>query len=165
MRKKAIQRAGSRQSQGQLTTLIINQCKQYPAPRSLLLRILFSAYCDFKQEPATVNLLLVNDQDMKKFNQEYKGRSDSTDVLAFDDHEIDPVTKILHLGEIIVSVDTARCQASLRHMRIRDEVTLYALHGLLHLLGMRDGTTCEQQAMMQKQSEIFLQYGLNLTYE
>ncbi len=39
------------------------------------------------------------------------------------------------LGDIVISLDTARLQASHRQVSVRDELRVLLVHGLLHLLG------------------------------
>ena len=50
-------------------------------------------------------------------------------------------------GDVAVSVETARREADAREVELDTEVMLYALHGMLHLLGLRDSTEAERAAM------------------
>ena len=52
-----------------------------------------------------------------------------TDVMSFPSDEG---------GEVIISLDTAKRQARERGIPLRWELTLLALHGILHLSGFRD---------------------------
>ena len=141
---------------------ILNRCPQYPAPHAQLERVLGGTWKRRGCGRVTLNLMLVEDRQMRRLNQGHRKRRTTTDVLAFADGDADPVTRVNHLGDIAVSVDTARREAKKRNLRIRDEVTLYALHGLLHLLGMRDDTEAGRKAMVQAQVEVFRQYGLSV---
>ncbi len=147
-------------SKAELHVNIINNCAGYPAPRTLLRDVLGAAWAHRRNGRAAVNLVLVNDREMRRMNRTFKHRNRTTDVLAFDNGEHDPATGVLHLGDIAVSVDTARREARERNLRIRDEVTLYALHGLLHLMGMRDNTAEGRAAMERAQAREFARHGL-----
>ncbi len=139
---------------------VLNEKAGYPAPRSQLERILTNTWKRRGRGCVTLNLLLVDDQRMCQMARWVGHRRVSTDVLAFPDAEPDQTTGFVHLGDIAANVDVARQQAKQRGLRIRDEVTLYALHGLLHLLGMEDHTEAGRQAMVQAQEEIFRKHGL-----
>jgi probable rRNA maturation factor len=97
---------------------------------------------------------------MREMNRAYKNRDEATDVLAFEDGEPDPETGEFYLGDVVVSLETAAREAAARKTAARDEAALYALHGLLHLLGYRDGTAQERAAMEAAQAEIFNRHGL-----
>lgn len=105
-----------------------------------------------------VSLALVDDGTIEELNLRYKGKSDATDVLAFelasDDHpDPDP-----ELGEIVVSVDTARLQAEAAGITFGREVELLALHGLLHLLGMDDSKPAQRAAMVKAAEELLAEF-------
>ncbi len=139
---------------------ILNDVSEYPAPRAQLARVLGEAYARRGRSTATANLLLVDDKAIAKLNRDHAGKNGPTDVLAFPDGEADPQTRITHLGDIALSVTTARREARARRLRVRDELTLYALHGLLHLLGMRDDTERGRAAMAATQEDEFRRQGL-----
>lgn len=98
-------------------------------------------------------------------NGAYLGHEGATDVLAFDDGDLDPETGRMHLGDIAVSLDTAARVAAETGMRFEEEAVLYALHGLLHLLGMRDGTDEGRAAMQAAQREEFARHDLRYVEE
>jgi len=84
---------------------------------------------------AGIAVCLVSDRRMREFNQRYRNRPGSTDVLSFSaDPEPDP-TGELYLGDIVISVPQAARQAAERGHSLARELKLLALHGYLHLLG------------------------------
>ena len=117
---------------------IINNRKGYPAPRALLQRVLSAAWSHRQKGLASVTLLLVGHKEMLRMNRTFKNRNCDTDVLAFEVQEPDPATGVVHMGDIVVSVFAARREARQRKLRSRAEGTLYALHGRLPPMGMRD---------------------------
>lgn len=83
---------------------------------------------------AEVHLTFTGDLEIAELNRRWRGIDAPTDVLSFPDGDVLPDGRRL-LGEILVSVDTARRQAEeLGHPLVR-EVEELVLHGLLHLLG------------------------------
>ena len=64
-----------------------------------------------------------------KFLQDYR----PTDVITFPADEQEG-----HAGEILVSVDQAVIESSQRNLDLREEISLYLIHGWLHLVGFDD---------------------------
>jgi len=103
-------------------------------------------------ERSALCLTLSDDQEVHELNHSYRGYDKPTDVLSFALTEGEemwtPPGEPTSLGDIIISVETARRQAERgalprlksglpthREWSVRDEVSFLALHGLLHLLG------------------------------
>jgi probable rRNA maturation factor len=63
-------------------------------------------------------------------------------------------------GEILVSTETALRQAQQYGWQAADELTLYLVHGLLHLCGYDDLTDEEQQTMRAREREVLSRWGL-----
>jgi probable rRNA maturation factor len=81
-----------------------------------------------------VHLLVTDDERIRDLNRRFRDIDSPTDVLSFPDGDLMPSGMIL-LGEVVVSLETARRQAEeLGHSEIR-ELSELVLHGILHLLG------------------------------
>lgn len=86
-----------------------------------------------------VSYLFVNNARIRELNRNYLGRDYPTDVLSFpqaEEGEKDDVS--LLLGDVVVSTQRARENAAGFGQTVKDEFTLYVIHGLLHLLGYSD---------------------------
>jgi probable rRNA maturation factor len=81
-----------------------------------------------------VHVLLTGDERIRKLNRDYLGLDRATDVLSFPDGGELPTGRRL-LGQIVVSIDTARAQAGQAGLSESRELAELVLHGLLHLLG------------------------------
>ncbi len=57
-------------------------------------------------------------------------------------------------GDIIISVDAAKSQAQEYGTSIAQELTLYIVHGLLHLLGYDDHAPKDIQKMRRKETQV-----------
>jgi probable rRNA maturation factor len=83
---------------------------------------------------ADVSIVLVDDEQMQRLNREYLSHDYTTDVLSF---VLDDTGEVLS-GEVIVCTEVAQREAIQRGSDPRDELLLYTIHGLLHLVGYRD---------------------------
>lgn len=78
-----------------------------------------------------VELVFVNDDEMRKINREQRGIDKATDVLSFPYEQVPGGL----MGSVVISTDTAsRVAAGLGHS-IECEIALLFLHGVLHILG------------------------------
>ena len=107
-----------------------------------------------QRSAARVDLTLTDDETIRGLNRDYRGMDAVTDVLSFaiaDDPE-DPGV-IDHLGDIVISLDTASRQAAQMTASVDTqwtlelETTFLLTHGLLHLLGFDHVHDDEAQQM------------------
>lgn len=94
----------------------------------------------------SVDLVWVADSEMRELSRRFAGRRGTTDVLAFENSGPGPDTG-RHLGEIVCNLELAGREAAARGHTREAEVVLYATHGLVHLLGGRDGTPGDRRRM------------------
>jgi probable rRNA maturation factor len=95
-----------------------------------------------------VSFVLTNDERIHQLNKIYRHKDRPTDVLAFamQEGELAELAGGV-LGDVIVSVPTARKQAEERGATVLDEVTMLLAHGLLHLLGWDHDTPAKDRRM------------------
>jgi len=106
-------------------------------------------------DKAEVSIVLTNDEHIHQLNKIYRHKDRPTDVLAFAMHEGEFGALAGHvLGDVIVSVETARKQAHARRRPVLDEVTMLLAHGLLHLLGWDHRTDAEDRRMRAETSRL-----------
>jgi rRNA maturation RNase YbeY len=74
----------------------------------------------------------VDDAEMQGLNRRYRGRDHPTDVLSFSGEES---SEGRHLGDVVISVPTARRQAAAGGTPEHREIRTLLLHGVLHCLG------------------------------
>lgn len=80
-----------------------------------------------------VSLYFTDDEVIKELNKTYRGKDKATDVLSFIFDE--PAGPYRLLGEIVISVDTARKQAKEIGHSLEEEIKRLVVHGFVHLLG------------------------------
>lgn len=95
-----------------------------------------------------LSLVLTDDDQIHKLNRLYRGKDKPTDVLAFAQREGELASLAGDLlGDVIVSVPTARRQANRASRPLIDELTMLVAHGVLHLLGWDHDTPAKDRAM------------------
>ncbi len=99
-----------------------------------LRRLVRTALGRLEVPPAEVNILITGDPRVRALNQSYRGIDRPTDVLSFTDGDELPDGHRL-LGDIVISLDTARRQAAAAGLDEVRELEELVLHGVLHLLG------------------------------
>ena len=112
---------------------------------------------DLAPPDSEVSVSLVGDGQIRELNRRYLDRDKPTNVLAFSMREGAFVS--LHpqlLGDVVISVDTARRQSNRFGLKEMEMVILLMIHGILHLLGYEhEGTKKGSNEMALKQKELF----------
>lgn len=107
-------------------------------------------------DPVVLSVVLCTDAFIQPLNADWRGKDAPTDVLSFSQREgeggreDDPV-----LGDLVISLDTARRQAEELGHAALDELRVLLVHGLLHLLG-HDHELGEAEAEAMEAEEIAL---------
>lgn len=82
---------------------------------------------------AIVNLVFTTNRRMRRLNQKFRNKDNSTDVLSFNiDNSSDTLAVF---GEVYISVAIAKKQAADYNVTMSQELLRLACHGLLHLWG------------------------------
>lgn len=110
-----------------------------------------------------IGLRLTDDGEIQQMNHQYRQINQSTDVLAFAaiDANLPQSEEMtaaipLYLGDIVLSIDTAKRQAEVQGHSLSTELAWLAAHGLLHLLGW-DHPDDKTLGEMLKQQVLLLQ--------
>ena len=116
---------------------------------------------------AELSISLVSDSQIQELNRRYLGRDKPTNVLAFSMREGEfPLHRPLHpnvLGDVIISVDTARRQSSRYGLNEMETVILLMIHGILHLLGYEHLRAKKEARRMSLKQKELLQKALAVT--
>ncbi len=121
--------------------------------KSLARRLLRAENCD---ENTEVSILLTDDEQIKQLNREYREIDAPTDVLSFSLAEGEDVgggVEDTLLGDVVISVETAKRQAEEQGRGVDEEVDMLLAHGLLHLLGYDHDDPEDAKAMFARQDE------------
>jgi probable rRNA maturation factor len=86
---------------------------------------------------SSATLVFTDDEEIRVLNRDYRKHDRATDVLSFHLQELagedDPAGDGIELGDIVISVETARRRA--HGKRLVGELERLAIHGLCHLFG------------------------------
>lgn len=108
--------------------------------------------------PAELSITFADDALVQRLNREYRDTDEPTDVLSFgqaDGEEFTvPPGEARHLGDIVISVDTARRQADEHTLALDDEVAHLVVHGVLHLLGYDHELPADEAVMRRREDAI-----------
>jgi len=105
-----------------------------------------------------LSVVLVGDRRVAELHEQFMGIAGPTDVLTFP-IDTDAAGNVI-AGEVYVCVPEARRQAKSRGIEAKREVLLYALHGMLHLLGYDDRTSRGYRSMHRTEDLILTELGL-----
>lgn len=114
---------------------------------------------------ADISLALVDDPTIHALNRRHLEHDYATDVLSFLLSDTGRAGEVAALeGEIIVSTETAIRQAAEYGWSAEDELTLYLVHGLLHLCGFDDHTAADRRKMRAAECSVLQIWGLTPHY-
>lgn len=104
-----------------------------------------------------LSLLLTSDRHMAELNSAWRNRQGPTNVLSFPMADSNGQLNDTLLGDIIISLDTAKKEADAQMISLHKRVTILLIHGLLHLLGMDHERSDQEAARMEEQENGLLQ--------
>jgi len=107
-----------------------------------------------------LSLWLTTDRIIQRLNRQHRRIDKPTDVLSFP--QIEPLGQWVngsmgqwvHLGDVVISLPTARRQAGEQGWSLEQEIAWLTVHGVLHLLGYEDETETAREKMLKRQEEI-----------
>ena len=153
-----------------IKVVIENKQKAMPLPTGtrLLIRRCCHAVLELEkfEGSAQVDVTLVDDDEIRRLNNEYRRIDTVTDVLSFPmgengQYDINPENGAYLLGDIVLSVPRARDQSEQFGHTFQRELGYLVVHSMLHLLGYDhvDGGL-EALRMREREEAIMTSIGL-----
>lgn len=105
---------------------------------------------------AAISLAVVDDTEMHDLNRAHLDHDYPTDVLSFP--LSDPGAPLV--GEVIISADTAIKNANEYGNLANEELLLYLVHGVLHLVGLGDKSPADAKKMRQAEAYWLAELGV-----
>lgn len=105
-----------------------------------------------------LSVAVVGNKRMSNLHKLHMGIDGPTDVLTFP-LDADPRGR-LRSGEVVICVPYAERTAKAHNVPLWKELTLYAVHGLLHLSGYDDLSPTEHRRMHKKEDQLLTSLGL-----
>ncbi len=130
-------------------------------------------YSRFNQRKIQVDISFVDKAKIKELNKEHRNKNVETDVLSFPTlnlkpmqrvklkdfkEDIDPATKLLMIGDIIICEDVAREHATEYGHSFEREVCYLIVHGFLHLLGFDHMEEDDKKIMRALEETVLKKY-------
>lgn len=110
----------------------------------------------YRKKRLILELVWVNDHEIKKLNKQYRAKNKPTDVLSFSYvNQIDPKSHEDQLfGQVVISVDTLRKQAKMQGHAYKTEAEVLFVHGVLHILGFDHERPTDLKKMLSAERTI-----------
>lgn len=108
-----------------------------------------------EKSKARLSVAVVGDATMRRLHREYMGVDSPTDVLTFPLEGPGGF-----LGEVVACAGVARREAAARGEKPSDELLLYVVHGVLHLLGYDDVAPRDFARMHRREASLLEELGV-----
>jgi probable rRNA maturation factor len=116
---------------------------------------------------AELSILITTDKKIRVLNREWRQKDKATDVLSFPAKELGELKALGRiakkrpiepwiLGDIVISLETAKRQAPLYNNDLQGELERLVTHGLLHLLGYDHELSPKEEKRMQRMERLLL---------
>jgi probable rRNA maturation factor len=117
------------------------------------------------QNDIEMGIVFTDDIRIKELNRNYRNINSPTDVLSFhmnyDEDKgllsefISPPDHLKHIGEVIISYETALRQAKENKTTIKSELSFLLIHGILHLMNYDHIKDKDRVIMEKMEKDIF----------
>jgi probable rRNA maturation factor len=133
---------------------IIDETRQCPSLE--LLEKTLQAYLHELAIKQWITLVICDDATIQVLNKEHRGEAAPTDVLSYPLAEPDDANMpvVEQLGDVFISLDTARRQAQTHNHSLMEELLTLAAHGITHLRGFDHETETAWTRFHQEQKRI-----------
>jgi len=103
-----------------------------------------------------LSIVIVDDNIITKYNQQYLGRKGPTNVIAFPmkEEEFSHINSEL-LGDVMISLDTCQRESQIANLTLERRFDELLIHGILHLFGY-DHVNSKEQALKMEQKSLKL---------
>ena len=144
---------------------ITNETDEY-VDEALLNKVADYAMMSEDVHNGVVNIIIVDNKKIREINKEYRKIDKETDVISFaledDDTFIELPIRVL--GDIYISIDKVKVQASEYGHSEKREICFLVVHGILHLLGYDHMNTSDEKVMFSKQDKILDELDIRRDY-
>jgi len=108
-----------------------------------------------------LSISLVGDHAIRRLNRTWRKKDKATDVLSFPAGDLPKGTPgPKPLGDVVISLDTAKRQAKEYERTLEAELARYLAHGLLHLLGHDHERPKDAQKMARAEERLLGESGM-----
>lgn len=112
-----------------------------------------------RRKPAALAIRLVDADEGRALNRDYRGKDYATNVLSFP-AELPPGVVLPLIGDLAICAPVVRREAAEQGKRERDHWAHLTVHGVLHLLGHDHIVEAEAEAMEALETRILSTLGI-----
>jgi rRNA maturation RNase YbeY len=100
------------------------------------------------KQPGEITFIFTSDEELLKINQQFLSHNDYTDVITFDYSANEIIS-----GDIYISVERVNENASKFGVKEAEELARVMIHGVLHLLGLKDKEAYQIKEMRKEEEK------------
>lgn len=126
------------------SVLIVNRQRKHSVRAENIRSVLHRAAAAMKVR-GELAVVFAGDALLRRLNRDYRSKDQPTDVLSFESQGED-----MGLGDVIISVETARANARRFSRTLDRELEILALHGFLHAIGFDHETDRGEMETLEK---------------
>ena len=130
------------------SALAIDQARLHQAARLILI--------DHGAPESRLSIAVVDDPTIHQLNRQFLQHDYPTDVLSFTLEQNQEVLE----GEVVVSAETAMTRSTEFGWSPEEELLLYVIHGVLHLVGFEDKESAQRQKMRDAEARYLDRLGV-----
>ena len=134
---------------------ILNEQEEIPIEDERIRYVSARILADAGIVSGRLGIVIVDNETIHNLNKDFLRHDYPTDVISFQ-VESEPENGYLE-GEVIVSAEMAQSRAPEFGWSVQEELILYVIHGLLHLVGF-DDITEEDRKMIREKERYYLRH-------
>lgn len=125
---------------------IANHTEGWTVPTKRIRQVVAWIAEDYEYEAGEISIVVVDDDEIRSLNRTHLNHDWATDAISFVFENEERLE-----GEVIVSIETAHRLSQSTSWGGSEELLLYVIHGMLHLVGMDD--LDEESALEMRREE------------
>ena len=134
-------------------SLIILNHKSFEVDKALSEKLIsaFNLICNEESlEKCSINLKLVDNEEITELNKIYRNKNKPTNVLSFTNEDISK-SRTNELGDIAISFEFVEQESKEQNKKFNDHVIHMFIHGIYHILGFDHENDSMADAMEEKE--------------
>jgi len=139
----------------EITVEIANEQDHLPVDQRMVRRAVRSVLREAGVRKARISVAVVDDGTIARLNWRYLRHRGAADVLSFELGQSDGLE-----GEVVVAAQTALRRAPRYGWSPHDELLLYVVHGILHLVGQDDAGPVLRAEMRKRETAVLEELGI-----
>jgi len=138
----------------------VNNLTKTAIPKSFLEIVAKKVLIGENKVKECLSIAVVDRTEMEKLNSCYRGKKESTDVLAFCEnyelgirnYECSGLKNQIGMGEVVICLEKIKENAEKYNVDFRKELARALIHGILHLMGYdHEKSTIDAEKMKERE--------------